>query len=160
MKKRVALLLSLLLLCGTAFALADEHVTGYISFDATIIPALEYSAEDFYASAVSRALFTLVASLEANDAYDQYLIDPSKASYVGYADGYVMTVLFDGSDYVCIVYFDAIPNQLHLLPLNNADELFAEQFMNQSGSIDQYEKNKTNDLAEVAQMITDIFSGN
>lgn len=167
MKKLVVLFLALLLLCSTAFALAedaadtaDNNAAAYVSFDATIIPALDCSAEDFYASASNRAMFTLIASLEANDVYGQYLIDPSKASYVGYADGYVMALFFDGSDYICIIYYDAVPDQLTLLPCNNADELFAEQFMIQTDTVDQYEKNETSDLAEVAQTLTDIFSGN
>lgn len=152
MKKLVALFLVLTLVCSTTLAFADN----YEHFSGTFVSSMCYSVADFYATSSARALFTILASLDAYNAYGRYLLDSSKSSYVGYtADGLLVTAFYDGNDYNCIVYSDYL-SDLYLLPIESPYELVAERVMEEAMS--QYEKNESDVLFEVIQMLQDIFA--
>lgn len=153
MKKLVALFLVLTLVCSTSLAFADDD---YEHFSGSLVSALGYSVADFYATPSARALFTVLASLDAHHAYGRYLLDTSKSSYVGYtAEGVLATLFYDGNDYIYIAYADGLTD-LYLLPIGSPYELVAESAM--AGSMSQYEKNEYDVLLEVVQMLQDIFA--
>lgn len=156
MKKLVALFLTLILLCSNsiiATAKASDIFDNYTTISSTLVRSMDYSAKNFYESTSSRALFTILASCEVALEFNDYLIDVSTTSYVGYnsSSDAISTIFSDGEEYVLVVYFSDVPDLLFVVPTGTAYTFSAANTISKLSNT--YEENEKDDLVEIAKLL-------
>ena len=155
MKKRIlaGFLALVLATLYCAVGLTEEDMN---SFDATVMPVFDRTADNWYRSAENRAMFTVLAALEYMMSVEKNLeIDWTKTTYVGILDDIVMAMFATGDDrYIAVMYNASLSGQLHYVQIEGTSSLVAELTLEKV--CDTFETNQLGDLVEALEMIQEI----
>lgn len=159
MKKLVALFLSLILLCSCCIPVLAEDDSTAQHFTTTLMQYMEYTASDYSASGINRALFTLLAMLEINAHDDSGVIDVTKNSFVGYDDDgdYVLALYYNGTEYIYAMYFTYLPTELYYWSSDGMTDSSMAEFVMESLVSTSY-TNSSDDLLSVTEVLTKVLN--